>query len=162
MKSASIIFCAPEFQADLATAFPKAQIYPFSTRSDDCRTQVAAMDNLLGSNVWILFQALDRSLNNSAVKDHINLTSDNPLIGAVDLDKGPRFPDMSSVYGDQGADGVVVVLGEDDELENFNERWAAVNAGVWEAIALKHRGCNIRGWLIADLEKWISEPSLLN
>jgi len=32
------------------------------------------------------------------IKDHINLTGENPLVGDNENDWGPRFPDMTSVY----------------------------------------------------------------
>lgn len=36
-----------------------------------------------------------------AIKDHLNLTSRNPLVGANDDRLGPRFPDMSELYSER-------------------------------------------------------------
>lgn len=158
MNKASIFFCAPDFVKALKAAFPDSQVIPFSSTVDGCRDQIASLDDQNKPGVWILYQAIDNSQQNQIVKDHINLSPENPLIGPVDLSKGPRFPDMSSVYEDHNySGGVVVVLGNDPVLENFEEPWSPVSEGVWEAIALKHRGYKIHGWLIADLEKWMND-----
>ena len=34
--------------------------------------------------------------------DHLNLMGDNPLVGAHDPTWGPRFPDLTHVYGEEG------------------------------------------------------------
>ncbi len=163
MNITPIILCAPDFLSVLKAVFPDNQVFPFTTRVDDCQEQIAALDNQNNRTVWLLYQAMDNHLQNLTVKDHINLSSGNPLTGPADLSKGPRFPDMSSVYEDQNdPDGVIVVLGDDSSLEKFEESWALVSGGVWEAIALKHRGYDIRAWLITDLGKWISHKSKLN
>ncbi len=160
MSLAPIIFCAPEFLNALKTAFPDTAIYPFAMDSETSRKTIGHMDDLKGKQIWILYLGNDNNGVNQPVKDHINLSSENPLLGPVDLSQGPRFPDMSSVYEDD--DGIVVVFGLDKDLKKFEEPWAEVDSGVWEAIALKHRGCKLRAWLITDLEKWVNEAALLN
>jgi len=162
MSRIPIIFCAPGFQNALEAIFPGTQIIPFAGECEACSTQISAMDNLFEEPVWMLYQPNDHIKNNRVVKDHINLSSQNPLIGPVDLGRGPRFPDMSSVYEDQQKDGMVVTFGDDEDLESFDEPWISVESGVWEAIALKHRGCKIQAWIIEDLEKWINDTRLLN
>ncbi len=155
MSIPSIIFCAPDFQQELHRAFPKTQVYPFASDVEYCRAQIALLDNQDVSRAWLIFQAQDDRSKNEIVTDHINLTATNTLIGPVDLSKGPRFPDMSSIYENDSENGVIVISGDDAKLTDFEESWAYVIGGVWEAIALKHRGYKIQAWLIADLEKWV-------
>lgn len=154
MNQNSIIFCAPEFHARLEQAFDQGIVVPYSTDISVCREQIARLDSQELRHVTLLLKGVHYMITNQPVKDHINLSKQNPLNGPVDLKKGPRFPDMSSVY--EGEDGIIAVVGEDEELKNFKEPWAPVTGGIWEAIALKHRGYKIEAWIIADLEKWIS------
>jgi len=159
MISTPIIFCAPEFQDRLNQAFPQGNIIAYSEESITvCREQVAALDELNLGEATILFKGIQALDTNQLVKDHLNLSNRNPLLGPVDLSKGPRFPDMSSVYKGDGE--IIAVLGDDQDLQNFKEPWAHVTGGVWEAIALKHRGYQIEAWIIADLEKWISSLNI--
>ncbi len=158
MIESDIIFCAPEFQDRLEQAFPDKKIVSYSNDLSICRKQVADLDNQADRQVYLLYKGVHHIVLNQLVRDHMNLSRENPLIGPVDLTKGPRFPDMSSVYED--SEGIIAVLGEDEDLNNFKEPWAHVTGGVWEAIALKHRGYSIEGWIIADLEKWISSINI--
>ncbi|MBT3229168.1 MAG: hypothetical protein HOD43_09925 [Candidatus Marinimicrobia bacterium] len=155
MNPAPIIFCAPEFKNRLKQAFPQGSIVSYSESITVCREQIAALDVHKLQQAIILFKGLSDPDSNQPVKDHVNLSHGNPLLGPVDLSRGPRFPDMSSVYEEN--DGIIVVVGDDIDLQYFKEPWAHVTGGVWEAIALKHRGYNIEAWIIADIEKWISE-----
>lgn len=160
MTSQPMIFCDPELTATLATAFPLARLMPFSREVTAVTSNIDALDGLEAADVVLLFKAPEGQTENLSVKDHINLSAENPLIGPADLTQGPRFPDMSSVYNAQ--EGIIVVLGDDPRLIDFKEAWVPVDCGIWEAIALKHRGYSIHAWLIADLEKWISEQSIIH
>ncbi len=61
-----------------------------------------------------------------AITDHINLLSDNPLIGKNDERIGPRFPDMSQPYSKELLDVVLKVA-----LENK----IALEKGVYAAMS---------------------------
>jgi purine-nucleoside phosphorylase len=102
-----------------------------------------------------------------AIDDHINLTGQNPLVGANDDRFGPRFPDMSAVYssrlraladdaakaaGVEFAHGVyAALLGPSYETpaEIRFLRTIGVDAvgmsTVLEAIAARHMGIDVLG-----------------
>jgi len=160
MNPAPIIFCAPEFLEILNQTYPNVSILAYSEDISVCQEQVADLDHQASRHVVILYGSSQSLDINQPVKDHLNLSKQNPLIGPADLNKGPRFPDMSSVY--EADKGVIAVLGEDEDLKNFQEDWVSVTGGVWEAIALKHQDYKIEAWIVADLEKWISEILLFN
>jgi len=117
------------------------------------------------------------------IRDHLNLTGRNPLYGPNDERLGPRFPDMTAVYGaglrdmarEVGAE-VDVVLGEGvyawflgpsyetrAEVE-MAKRMGADLVGmstVPEAIAARHMGAEVLGMsLVTNLAAGISPTPL--
>ena len=162
MSFSGFVFCSADFVNVLNRTFPETAIFTFAENVQDCRQRIKGLVIPKGSEVVFLFAAPSSFQQNQPVKDHINLSAENPLIGPADLDQGPRFPDMSSVYTGASANGWVVVLGSDPDLTDFKEPWAPVSGGIWEAIALAHRGCRIRAWLVADLEKWVNEQAVIH
>ncbi|MCF7823109.1 MAG: hypothetical protein K9N35_02965 [Candidatus Marinimicrobia bacterium] len=154
------IFCAAEYVSAVEKLFPGLTIHSFATEVKQSRQKVSSLQAQKNSDIWLLFQPCQPLAENLPVKDHINLSSENPLIGPNQDDRGPRFPDMSSVYTDR--EGVIAVFGTDKDLDKFKEPWFQVSAGVWEAIALKHHGYRLRAWLVADLQKWGSELPRVN
>ncbi len=102
-----------------------------------------------------------------AITDHINLTGQNPLMGAPGTELGPRFPDMSRVW-DRGittallaaglatkvrlGQGVYVgVLGPSYETPAEIRMMRAIGGDavgmstVLEALAAAHMGCRVAG-----------------
>jgi len=100
------------------------------------------------------------------LKDHINFTGDNPLVGK-ELYGGPRFPDMSDLYSKSWRE-LAKKVGKRLNLElpelvyigvygpNFEtaseikafHQWGADIVGmstVWEALALKQMGAELLG-----------------
>lgn len=148
------IFCDPEFADTIRTAFPKAEIHPFSLDVHSVQADIRKLDIKNQAVVWLLMAPAESGYGNASVKDHMNLCRENPLIGPVQ-GKGPRFPDMSSVYQDN--EGIIAVLGEDEDLVNFQEPWVGVCGGIWEALCLSQQGIKCKAWVISDLEKWVKE-----
>jgi purine-nucleoside phosphorylase len=132
----------------------------------------------LGTQTFILTNAagsLQRHIPQGSVlllKDHVNLTGLNPLVGPIPkgLDGkeiGPRFPDLTGVYDQK----LRTSLRESFQRENFqiNEgiylglmgpcfetpaetslfgSWGLQAVGmstVWEAISLRHSSCKVGG-----------------
>jgi purine-nucleoside phosphorylase len=117
------------------------------------------------------------------ISDHLNLTGRNPLYGANDDRLGPRFPDMTAVYGPglramarEVGDEVGVGLGEGvyawflgPSYETPAEVQMAKRMGadlvgmstVPEAIAARHMGADVLGMsLVTNLAAGISETPL--
>lgn len=118
-----------------------------------------------------------------AIKDHINLTGRNPLLGANDERLGPRFPDLSDVFsadvrrtiascasklGMRYAEGVYAwMLGPSYETPaeiQMLKRMGADLVGmstVPEAIALAHMGVAVGGIsLVTNLAAGIATDPL--
>jgi purine-nucleoside phosphorylase len=101
------------------------------------------------------------------LRDHLNLTGQNPLTGANDDRMGPRFPDMSAAY-DPALRALAKAAAREEKLDvaegvyagllgptyetpaevNMLERLGADAVGmstVLETIALRHRGVRVLG-----------------
>ncbi|MCF7808280.1 MAG: hypothetical protein K9M49_04635 [Candidatus Marinimicrobia bacterium] len=148
------IFCEPAFTVLVSESFPDIPIQAFSLDVNSVQDDIAKLDLVEGDTAWLLLSPAESGHENAPVKDHMNLCRENPLIGPA-RGSGPRFPDMSSVYTD--SDGVIAVLGEDEDLVNFKEPWVGVCGGIWEAIVLRQQGINCKAWVVSDLEKWVKE-----
>ena len=117
-----------------------------------------------------------------AIKDHINLTGNNPLIGKNLDEFGPRFPDMSEVYSLKFRDLAKEVSKEYFEYKegvyawftgptyetpsevNFAKTIGADLVGmstVPEAIVAKHSGIDVTAFsLVTNLAAGISDSPL--
>ena len=60
--------------------------------------QALGVRNLIVSNAAGGMNSTFRQGDLVVIRDHINLTGENPLVGPNDDDRGPRFPDMTSAY----------------------------------------------------------------
>lgn len=106
------------------------------------------------------------------IRDHVNLTGQNPLTGANPTspdgkELGPRFPDLSALYDGEYREGLRSALKTVDarvhdgvylgllgpsfetpaEVSLFS-KWGVHAVGmstVWEAIALRHSGARVAG-----------------
>lgn len=117
------------------------------------------------------------------ISDHLNLTARNPLAGPNDERLGPRFPDMSRVYGQELRDlarvcgdetGVALAEGvyawflgpsyETPAEVQMAKRMGADLVGmstVPEAIAARHMGAEVLGMsLVTNLAAGISPTPL--
>lgn len=147
------------FRTDIVRWFPDAQVGTFSASPEGARSQIRQWREVGYQQFILLFNPEETPAENLVVTDHLNLTYNNPLIGAHEEIFGPRFPDMSTVYtmDKTPEEDVVVVMGHHRGLETFREKVWPVRAGIYEAIALKASGATVRGWLVSQLEDLYSE-----
>ncbi len=143
-----VLFTSPTFEPELRRAFgnrvPLRRFVadPRAARPDRLRSGLPA-----GFTAILAYQADNPDQKPLPVADHINLTTENPLIGFTEA---PRFPDMSSVYEFSGRDGCVVVQGEMECQATPEEKIVPVTAGIWEAITLAHQQIPIRAWVAGE------------
>jgi len=116
------------------------------------------------------------------IKDHINLTGNNPLIGSNLDELGPRFPDMSNVYNKELRDLAKQISKDLFEYKDGIYAWftgptyetpSEVNfakiigadlvgmSTVPEAIVANHAGINVTAFsLVTNLAAGISKDAL--
>jgi purine-nucleoside phosphorylase len=147
--------------------------------------RLAGVENFLLTNASGGLSPAFRPGDVMLIRDHVNLTGQNPLVGANPQGEdgkelGPRFPDLCRLYdrewlrflrGHCEAEGLAVhegtylgVLGPSfetpAEVQLFSA-WGMHAVGmstVWEAIALKHSGARLAGLsLLSNLGAGMAE-----
>ena len=146
-----LIFTDPGFKLDLQAHYPEAVCHTFADSAEAAYRQ--SRDVEPGTDCFLIYRSLSGDQGGREVKDHINLSYENPLIGSQDA---PRFPDMSAVYPARDPNAVIAAMGDTDRLRAWPEQTVAIASGLWDAIALKHRGASLRAWVVdhsRDLNK---------
>jgi purine-nucleoside phosphorylase len=163
---------------DKSIVFQIGRLHGYEGLSARQVIQTVMISRLAGTCKFVLTNAaggLDKSFKVGSVmliKDHVNLTGDNPLVGPNPVDHdgkymGSRFPDMSVVYDNKLREhlrtamaGVKLEVNEGTylgllgpsfetpaEIALFSQ-WGLHAVGmstVWEAIALRHSGAKVAG-----------------
>ncbi len=140
------------FFSDLVGWLPGESVYAFR---EDEEPQTFLADRFEGPFVC-LFNPKIHLKENVPVKDHINLTGDNPLRKQWGDPKIPRFPDMSRIYQGDG-EGRIIVFGDHPALNDFPEETIPVRHGLGEVLYLAARGKTIYGWVVGDLPEMYQE-----
>jgi purine-nucleoside phosphorylase len=68
------------------------------------------------------------------LSDHINLTSNNPLIGKNDDEQGPRFPDMSEAYS-KNLNQILEKAAKEQNIKLFSGVYAGLRGPSYETPA---------------------------
>jgi hypothetical protein len=142
-----LVFTDQKFYSKLVRHFGDESIRCFAPRAEDARPDKLLAGKPGGTRILMYYYSSETGDGLTPVKDHINLSAENPLIG---FSGEPRFPDMSRVYSEVGDDGVIVVQGNHEKLNSFPEQTVSVSSGVWEAIALAHQGKTIQAWVTSS------------
>ncbi len=142
-----IVLCDQEYVSRARRDHPNLSFEPFSDSAD--RAYQNARQISPGDEYCLLYRSVEPDQENLPVRDHINLTTENPLFGNQD---DPRFPDMSRVYDFQGENACVITQGDTGILSGWPEQTVPVAAGIWDAIALKHRGASLSAWVVGKPE----------
>ncbi|MDK2975790.1 MAG: hypothetical protein PWP06_265 [Candidatus Marinimicrobia bacterium] len=126
------------------TLFPHEKVADVMTLSRDAKPDLFKPYELL------IFTALVRDLPEDLVyvKDYINASGYNPLVGRNRDDLGPRFPDMSFVFSppvSQKLPSVIVTAGDIDKPNTIR-----CDPLVWNAILGSHQKKKILGLLYRD------------
>lgn len=170
------------------------RIHGYEGHSSKTVIQPVMLPRLSGVKNFILTNAAGGLLKGQVpggamiIEDHVNLTGQNPLIGANPTDfngvaLGPRFPDMGNCYLPawraslkaellknqvQVTEGVYLgLLGPNFETHAEVKLFASWGLGavgmstVWESIVLKHSGANLAAIsLISNLGAGLSDSPL--
>ena len=147
-----VILCDPVFYSDISSWLSEEVVYPFR---EDEEPQVFLADRFAGPFLCLFNPAVELK-ENLPVRDHLNLTGDNPLRRRWGDPTIPRFPDMSRVYRHSG-EGCLIVFGHHPALADFPEKTIPVRHGLGDVLYLAARQKAIHGWVVGDLPEMYQE-----
>jgi hypothetical protein len=156
-KSSMPVFCDPVLEEKLKDLLQGENCHTFAGSPHEAFEQSRRVRP--DESCYLIFRSEMPISGPAAVSDQINLSYENPLVGQS---APPRFPDMSRVYESGDGQGCIVAMGDLDKLKDWSEPTIPVTAGLWDAIALKHRGVRIRGWVVYREEELNSIRTLIN
>lgn len=102
--------------------------------------------------IWLTANNSDMSYDLANVRDYINLSGINPLMGKNRDDLGLRFPDMSYVFKkvlSRNIPSVIVTAGNIENLANKTEH-ISCDLMVWNAILAAHQKKIVYGLFYKD------------
>ncbi len=175
-------------------SFQMGRLHGYEGHTPQTVTQTVMLPRLAGVKNFVLTNASGglsmamRPGDVMVIRDHVNLTGLNPLVGANPVDPtgreiGPRFPDLAKLYDREwrsrlkkncAAEGLGVhegvylgLLGPSFETPAEVQLFAAWGlqavgmSTVWEAIALAHAGARVAGLsLVSNLGAGLAEGTL--
>lgn len=82
------------------------------------------------------------------VKDHINLSGINPLLGSNNDNQGPRFPDMSHIYREGNSVKKIFPDFREEIIFCGSDEGIRADQIVWQSLVANHQSQQTSAWIL--------------